>query len=383
MNRRTAAALAGAVLLTAAGAARAHQQTTSFAEIAYPSRRAAADAGAGEVRWQIRFQAVDLARLAPAGHAADVIASGLRVAATRDGATHPCPRAGASLRPDPAAPELLSVFTARFACGPGAQTLHLRYDLMFDHDPYHASYARLDVGEPSANGDPESGTVVFYERQREVAVDVRQPIPWWRTALTYLRLGVAHILSGADHLAFLAALLLAAAVRGRRPAFPASNRQALRETLGIVSAFTVAHSITLATQVLRPGLLPTRWVEPAIAFSVMVVALENLLPRPPRHRWGLVFAFGLIHGLGFASALREIGLPRRGLALALVSFNLGVEVGQLLVVGLVLPLFVAAARRAPRRYERWALGFASAALAAVALVWLVSRLPASLHQGST
>ncbi len=254
---------------------------------------------------------------------------------------------------------------------------------MFDHDPYHASYVRLEVGEPNAGADQDAATVVFYDRQREVAIDVRQPPPWCRTSVMYLRLGVAHILSGADHLAFLAALLLAAALRGRRPARAATNREALRDTLGIVSAFTIAHSITLATQVLRPGLLPTRWVEPAIALSVMVVALENLLPRPPRNRWALVFAFGMVHGLGFASALREIGLPRRGLALALVSFNLGVELGQLLVVGLVLPALVMAARRDATRYERWALRLGSAALAAIALVWLVSRVAASLHQGST
>ena len=137
----------------------------------------------------------------------------------------------------------------------------------------------------------------------------------------------------------------------------------------------MARSITLATQVLRPGTVPTRWVEPAIAFSVAVVALENLLPRPPRARWALVFAFGLVHGLGFASALREIGLPRHGLVLALVSFNAGVELGQLLVVGLALPLLVAAARRNAARYERWGLRAASALLAAAALVAFLSRLP--------
>ncbi len=220
---------------------------------------------------------------------------------------------------------------------------------MFDHDPYHASYTRVDVGQPrSASSDPDASTVVFYDRQREVAIEVGQPEPPWRTGATYVRLGVAHILTGADHLTFLAALLLAAALRGRQPARAATAGESIRSAAAIVSAFTVAHSLTLATQVLRPGMLPTGWVEPAIALSVAVVALENLLPRPPRARWALVFAFGLVHGLGFASALREIGLPRRGLVLALVSFNVGVELGQLLIVGLALPLLVAAARRNAR-----------------------------------
>lgn len=370
MNARTAALVLFATALAGARAAHAHQQTTSFAEIAYP-------ADGGELVWRIRFRAADLVRAAPAGNAAAVIAAGLRVSSTRAGATRPCPRTGLSLLPDPSAPEPSSVLVARYACGPGARALHLRYDVLFDRDPYHASYARLAIGEAPANGDGDSSTVVFYDRQREVTLDVRQPVPLWRTALVYLRLGTAHILTGADHLAFLAALLLAAAVRGRRPAHPATNRQALAATLGIVSAFTVAHSITLAAQVLHPGLVPTRWVEPAIAFSVAFVALENLLPRAPRGRWALVFGFGLVHGLGFASALREIGLPRRGLVLSLVSFNLGVELGQLLVVGLALPILVAAARRDPARYERWALRTGSAGLTLVALVWLVLRLVAA------
>ena len=355
-------------ILCGARAARAHQQTTTFAEIAYP-------VGDGDVGWRNRFRAGDLVRIAPGGHAAEAVAAGLRVTATVNGGTHACPRVATSLAPDPAAAEPTSVFAARFACGAGARTLHLRYDLMFDLDPYHASYARVDVGQPANAADPEASTAVFYDRQREVAIDVHQPPPAWRTAGTYARLGVAHILTGADHLAFLAALLLAAAVRGRRPAHAASPGESIRSAAAIVSAFTVAHSITLATQVLRPGTLPTRWVEPAIAFSVAVVALENLLPRPPRARWALVFAFGLVHGLGFASALREIGLPRRGLVLALVSFNVGVELGQLLVVALALPLLVAAARRNAARYERWGLRAASAALAAAAVVAFFSRIP--------
>ncbi|HSS39523.1 MAG TPA: HupE/UreJ family protein, partial [Polyangia bacterium] len=118
-----------------------------------------------------------------------------------------------------------------------------------------------------------------------------------------------------------------------------------------------------------------------IALSVAYVGFKNLLPGAARapyatyKRWLLVFTFGLVHGLGFASVLREIGLPRRGLALALVSFNVGVELGQLLVVGLALPLLVAAARRDAAWYERWGLRAASAVVAAAALVAFFSRLP--------
>ena len=348
--------------------ARAHQQTTTFAEIAYP-------VGDGDVGWRIRFRAADLVRIAPAGHAADAVAAGLRVAATLNGSTRPCPRVAASVAPDPNAPEPTSVFVARFACGPGAKTLHLRYDLMFDHDPYHASYARVDVGQPQGGDDPDASTAVFYDRQREVAIDVHQPPPAWRTAAIYVRLGVAHILTGADHLAFLAALLLAAAVRGRRPAHAASAGESIRSAAAIVSAFTVAHSITLATQVLRPGTVPTRWVEPAIAFSVAVVAIENLLPRPPARagRWCSRSAW--CTGWGSRRRCARSACRGAGWSLALVSFNVGVELGQLLVVGLALPLLVAAARRNAARYERWGLRAASAVLAAAALVAFFSRLP--------
>ncbi len=354
------AVLATLVVLGVGAPAGAHQQTTSFSSIAYPVDGA-------DVAWRIRFRPEDVVRIAPGGQARDMIGAGLRVTASDARGTHACPRVGASLTPDPAAPEPAMLFQARFACGAGARVLHLRYDVLFDRDPYHASYVRLDVGEPVEGADPEAAAAAFWDRQREISVDVRQPQPLWKSALLYLRLGVGHILTGADHLAFLTALLLSVAMRPGR---------VVRGAAGIVSAFTVAHSITLALQVLRPGLVPTRWVEPAIAFSVAFVAIENLLSRPPRGRLALVFAFGLIHGLGFASALREIGLPRRGLVLALVSFNLGVELGQLLVVGLALPIFVSAARRAPARFERWGLRAGSAAIALLGLGWLVTRLVA-------
>lgn len=385
--RGAPAAVAAALWLTAGGGggAFAHQQTTTFGEIVYP----AGGADGGDLTWRLRIRSVDLARLMgdKAPHATEILRGGLHVAATAGGATKLCAPGGATLSPDPTAPEPTSIFVERFACGSGARTLHLRYDLLFDHDPYHASYTRLALGddaqqEPPAPEATSASSIVFHNLAHEIAVDVRLPEPLWKTALTYLRLGVAHILTGYDHLAFLAALLLGAGLGTRTrtregtSAAAATPRQALRGTIAVVSAFTVAHSITLVTQVLRPGLLGARWVEPAIAFSVAYVGFENLVPRAPRGRWLLVFGFGLVHGLGFASVLREIGLPRRGLLLSLVSFNLGVELGQLLVVGLALPIVVACARRSPRGFERWGLAFGSALIGLLGTIWFVSRIAA-------
>jgi len=381
--RGAPAAVAAALWLVAGGGARAlaHQQTTTFGEIVYP-----APGGDGaDLTWRLRIRSVDLARMLgdKTSHAAEILRGGLHAAATAADGTHLCAAGATTLAPDPASPEPTSVFVARFACGPGARTLHLRYDLFFDHDPYHASYTRLVLGDDAARdasgpANASAESIVFHNLAHEIAVEVHLPEPLWKTALTYLRLGVAHILTGYDHLAFLAALLLGAGLRtrthGGTVAAAAMPRQALRATIAVVSAFTVAHSITLITQVLRPGMLGTRWVEPAIAFSVAYVAFENLVPRPPRGRWALVFGFGLVHGLGFASVLREIGLPRRGLLLSLVSFNLGVELGQLLVVALALPIIVAGARRAPARFELWGLRVGSGLLGLCGTIWLVARL---------
>ena len=388
-------AIAAALWLVVGGGARAlaHQQTTTFGEIAYP----AASTDGADLTWRLRIRTLDLARMLgdrrPRGE--EILRGGLRVAATgAGGETHPCTPRLSALGPDPTAPPLppgsngpepISLFVERFACGPDARTLHLRYDLFFDHDPYHASYTRLFLGEAAGDDAPSDSSIVFHNLAHEIAVDVRLPEPLWRSALLYLRLGVAHILTGYDHLSFLMALLLAAGLRTRTStgrntvAEAATPRQALRGTVAIVSAFTVAHSLTLITQVLRPGWLSTRWVEPAIAFSVAYVGFENLVPRAPRARYGrwlLVFTFGLVHGLGFASVLREIGLPRRGLLLSLLSFNLGVELGQLLVVGLALPIVVACARRAPRVFERWGLQLGSGLIGLFGMMWLIVRLTA-------
>jgi hydrogenase/urease accessory protein HupE len=147
----------------------------------------------------------------------------------------------------------------------------------------------------------------------------------------YLWLGVEHILTGYDHLAFLLGLVLM--LTRLRPVFAA------------VTAFTVGHSLSLAASCLGVLSLPSRGVETAIAISIAYVAAENLRARRVDSRWLVSFAFGFVHGFGFAGALQEIGVPEERAALALAAFNAGVELGQLAVLAVVLPCLAALRRR--------------------------------------
>ncbi len=169
-------------------------------------------------------------------------------------------------------------------------------------------------------------------------------------------LGVEHIATGYDHILFLLALLI---VGG-----------GLRSLVAIVTAFTVAHSVTLSLAVLDVVQLPARLVESAIALSIAWVALENLVIEQVRGRWRITFAFGLMHGFGFASILRAMQLPREGLVASLLAFNLGVEAGQLIVVVLTYPI-VRLIERSPHR--RLLVSIASAGILVMALWWFGER----------
>jgi hypothetical protein len=146
----------------------------------------------------------------------------------------------------------------------------------------------------------------------------------------YFKLGVKHIFLGYDHIAFLLALLFV---------------KRFLDLLKIITAFTVAHTLTLALAVLQIVRLPPQLVEVGVAATIMYVAAENLWTSNPAHRWLLTFGFGLVHGFGFANVLRELGLPSSGLARSLLSFNCGVEAGQLAIVGVLWPIILWANRQ--------------------------------------
>ena len=199
----------------------------------------------------------------------------------------------------------------------------------------------------------------------EPSFDVQHTTGPLQAAGRFTLLGVEHIFTGYDHIAFLVALLLLGGT--------------LRELVRIVTAFTVAHSITLALAALEILSPSSRIVEPMIAVSIIFVGLEDLWALRARraaaalsHRWMITFAFGLIHGFGFASVLRELQLPRKSLAIGLVTFNLGVELGQLCIVAAMLPL-LAWLRRKPW-FAQTGVRALAAIISALGAFWLVQRV---------
>lgn len=258
-----------------------------------------------------------------------------------------------------------TVLRFRANCPNVVTALQVKYTLFFDIDPQHKGLLRLQYQNDvrTAVFNPESAAQQFI---------LSRPGKF-NQFLDYGREGVWHIWIGFDHILFLLALLLPAvafrdedvwrAVAGFRPAF--------LSVLKIVTAFTVAHSITLTLATLGIVSLPSRWVETTIAASVVVAALNNVFPVFREGRWVMAFSFGLIHGFGFASVLTDLGLPSDTLALALVGFNLGVETGQLVIVACFLP--VAFLLRNTMFYRRFVLIGGSLAIIGLASLWLIER----------
>ena len=256
-----------------------------------------------------------------------------------------------------------AVLTLSGSCPRSQGPLTIQYSLLFDLDAQHRGLLKLDLDgliHSSVLG-PQNSVMQFSDNASLGAQFFR-----------YLQEGVWHIWIGFDHILFLLALLLPAVLvrQGAGLRGAGSFRQAGLGVLGVVTAFTLAHSITLSLAALELISLPSRWVESAIAASVVLAAANNLHPVV-QARWAMAFFFGLIHGFGFASLLAELGLPAGSLALSLVSFNLGVELGQLAIVALFLPL--AFVLRHTPFYQLGVLRAGSLAALVVALVWFVER----------
>ena len=250
-------------------------------------------------------------------------------------------------------------------CASEAPAIAIAYRMLFDVDPTHRGLVRYVAG------DGGTRTTVLTAEAPSASLSVHTSAA--EQALAYLLQGMHHIWEGIDHLLFLLSLLLPAVLVWRSGGWAPVDtfRPALIVAAKIVTAFTVAHSITLTLAVLGVVSLPSRLVESAIALSVILAALNNLWPVVRHGRMLAAFGFGLIHGFGFAGALGELGLPDDALARSLASFNIGVEAGQLAVVAMFVPL--AFALRTTFAYRQLALRAGSVAIALVALVWFVER----------
>jgi hypothetical protein len=246
------------------------------------------------------------------------------------------------------------------------KAVEAEYSLFFDLDPTHRGLLRVARG-----GDTTTG-ILSPERPRlEVSAEGRSKL-WQFT--DYVREGVWHIWIGFDHILFLVSLLLPSVFLFRNNAWVPAHRfrDTFWDVFKVATSFTLAHSITLSLAALSVIALPSRLVESTIALSVVLAALNNVWPLVHDRRWTVAFGFGLIHGFGFASVLADLGLPRDVLLLALVGFNVGVELGQLTIIAAFLP--VAYAMRGSWAYRRLVFVGGSAAIALIAAVWMVERV---------
>ncbi len=262
-----------------------------------------------------------------------------------------------------------AVLSLSAQCASLAGALKAKYSLLFDVDPTHRGLVQWIA---PGNTDTQAQALVFGNESGEQQLALQSPGPW-ETLRQYIIDGVWHIWIGYDHILFLLALLLPSVLLRRQGQWAPAPRVggAVKEVLKVVTAFTLAHSITLSLAVLGVISLPSRIVESAIAASVIFAALSNLRGAVELKRWIMAFVFGLIHGFGFASVLVDLGLPTNALVLALVGFNVGVELGQLAIVALFLPL--AFWLRGTAFYRVGVLKGGSLIVALLATWWLVQR----------
>ncbi len=244
-----------------------------------------------------------------------------------------------------------------YRCAAPVRELTISSEALLDVDDKHVQVVKVFA---AADLDQVLGEAVLDARHTRAQLHIGNDAPsllaarLWR----FFELGVEHILIGLDHILFIITVILATT--------------GWRDTLKLVSAFTVAHSITLALAFFGLIALPATLVEPLIALSILYVAVENVLAKRVRARVLLVFAFGLVHGLGFVNVLRELSFEKNELLSSLLAFNLGIEAGQLLIV---LPFVLLLDRLRRHAWQPSAIKYASLATGLAGLVWLLERLP--------
>lgn len=378
-------AFAGAMLCLAAGLASAHKASDSYLQIV-------AAPGQLDVRWDIALRDLDVALDLDSDADGKLTWGEVRTAwprieayALQRLAIEGCVLApvgrGLERRNDGA----YAVLNLRSPCTLAA-TPRISYGLFADVDPTHRGIAKvqragqevqLSVLEPNAAMGAVASAASDAAPSSAAPGSTADASPRAKphsARWEFLLEGVRHILTGYDHVLFLLCLLLPSVVRRTPVGWQPVDRlgQAVWPVVGIVSAFTVAHSLTLGLAALKLVSLSPAFIEPGIALTIVLAALDNVLPIFPARRIVVTFVFGLIHGFGFAGVLAELNLPRADFAWALLQFNAGLEVGQLVIVGLATSALFGLRRW--RRYPGVVIGGGSALAIAIGVVWLIERI---------
>ena len=251
------------------------------------------------------------------------------------------------------------------SCKDKINQLVLGYTLFSDLDPSHRGLLKLDYkgATKTAIFGPDAARQSFMLEKLSQFTEFKE----------YVVEGIWHIWKGYDHILFLISLLLPAVLVYEQKNWHAAAhfKAPFLDILKVVTAFTLAHSITLTLATLHVISLPSRWVESVIALSIVLAALNNLYPYILGRRWVVAFVFGLIHGFGFATVLADLGLQDSTLAIALIGFNIGVEIGQLCIVVLFVP--IAYSLRQFKFYQHIIVGGGSSLVVLIASAWFIER----------
>jgi hypothetical protein len=249
-------------------------------------------------------------------------------------------------------------------CPTPIEQISVSYNLFFELDAQHRGLLTLSDANFHASG-------IFSPEHKTQQFNLASPGTAWTALFDFARDGVGHIWMGYDHILFLISLLLPAGLVFEKAEWrrKLTLSAVLKDVLAVVTAFTLAHSITLSLTALQYLVLPSRWVESAIAASVAAAALNNIFPFCQSKRAWIAFGFGLIHGMGMAGVLLDGGGVKS--IVSLIGFNTGVEAGQLAIVCLTLPAIAWFSRY--QRYPLLVMKCGSVGIAAVAVIWLAER----------
>lgn len=357
------------LFLAFASTALAHKASDSFLYV---------DTGRAELRIDVAIR--DLALLLPLDQNGDGDVSGREVRSQRARITRtlddaftiasvsgPCAKTGVEWGISSHSDGHYSAARYRLDCPHGNAPKTLYYDLLFERDSLHRGLVRIDAGDNQI-------LAVLSPTNRTVNLSPGAPPGAWATFISFLYQGIVHLLAGLDHVLFLLVLVLPATLRttsGAAHSDAPGWRPQLLQLAGVVTAFTVAHSLTLTLAALDIVRLPTAWVETVIAMSIALAALNVVWPVLGRKTWKLAFAFGLVHGFGFASVLADLTGGESNLVVALAGFNLGVEAGQLGLLVLGFPALYLLARF--RLYQRAMVPAILSSVGGISVFWVIER----------